>query len=69
MHYCPFCEEPVDPNEEGVYWHVSGWAPFRPSGGGFNSISLRSDPTGFAHPLCIRRETKKAVLPQTETLF
>lgn len=66
---CPFCEEPVDPYEDGTYWEVSGWSPYRRSGGGFNSISLRSSPKSYAHEKCVRSQVKKSRSPESDTLF
>lgn len=49
---CEFCDEDLDPKKIGNYRRVVGWVQNRKQGGG-NSITLASDPTGWAHRTCI----------------
>ena len=49
---CEFCDDPLDTKKIGNYRRVVGWVQNRKQGGG-NSITLSSEPTGWAHGTCI----------------
>jgi len=55
---CHFCGEGVDTTQIGHYRRVVGWTQTRRQGG-TNSVTMTSDPTGWAHSWCIDIEKKR----------
>lgn len=49
---CELCNEKVDPQAEGVFRKMQGWAQNR-SQGGANHIALREELGHYAHAVCI----------------
>ena len=71
METCAFCEEAVDPDQNGVFYQVKGWIMKRERGGA-HGITLQEGPYAYAHGGCIDRQrvaTKKRGWAQEETLF
>ena len=58
MFACEFCGEDVDPRGLGNYRRVLGWTQIRKQGG-TNSVTLASDPLGWAHGNCVDVEKMK----------
>lgn len=68
MLTCPFCRNPVSPDQAGVYRLVTGWVEAR-RGGGANQIRLASAPKAFAHKFCIDRAVRGFGPKQSERCF
>lgn len=69
MVRCEFCHEELDPRAVGNYRRVVGWTQVR-SQGGTNSITLPSEPMGYAHGTCIDIEKlRRSKGWQAEKLF
>ena len=50
--YCPFCFNPVNPEDPYSWQKVTGWERRRAQGG-TNAIALRAPLQEWAHPACV----------------
>lgn len=53
---CFFCNDPLSPNDLGTYRRILGWVEYRGAKGGGNQVVLASEPSGFAHKMCVEEE-------------
>ena len=62
---CEYCREVVDTKALGVYSKHLGWSQKRKQGG-TNSITLASEPLGWAHGSCIEQQKKRGTVSWSE---
>ena len=55
---CAFCGDYLTEGEVGAYKKIEGWVPVR-SAGGYNTITMYSEPLAWAHRGCIELQRQK----------
>jgi hypothetical protein len=58
---CQICEQPINPNEKGIYIKVEGWTKKRTEGG-YNQISEVQHLGKLAHSYCFEEGNNQKLL-------